>query len=304
MACYRPIRAWKNGNKIVFTEQADTGQPFELPCGHCIGCQEIRQREWALRCLHEAQMNKPNCFITLTYDDEHVPLGLQHQDWQVFIRAVRKQRERKQLNVATQRMKTVRPPIRYFMAGEYGSENLRPHFHALIFGTEFKETYQIGKNRYSSKELEKIWNKGYVNVGEINYTTAMYAAKYACKKITGDMAEYWYRRTDPRTGETVHVRPEYAKMSLKPGLGDSWIRKYHQEVYGPRDAIVLHGGREFPPPRFYDNKLKEINPKLLQRRQIERESRSHEFRHEQTPERLKAREACAKARQKLRKEQL
>ena len=44
----------------------------EIPCGHCIGCRLEYSRQWANRCLLEMQQHEQNCFITLTYDDEHI----------------------------------------------------------------------------------------------------------------------------------------------------------------------------------------------------------------------------------------
>ena len=45
----------------------------EIPCGQCIGCRLDRSRAWADRCLLEASQYPHNCFLTLTYDDEHLP---------------------------------------------------------------------------------------------------------------------------------------------------------------------------------------------------------------------------------------
>ena len=46
-----------------------------VPCGSCIGCRLDYSRDWATRCLLEAEQFKFNYFLTLTYDDVHLPKG-------------------------------------------------------------------------------------------------------------------------------------------------------------------------------------------------------------------------------------
>ena len=44
-----------------------------VPCGCCIGCRLDYARQWAERCIHEADSHTDNYFLTLTYDDDHLP---------------------------------------------------------------------------------------------------------------------------------------------------------------------------------------------------------------------------------------
>ena len=88
MPCYHPIQAWRsryvnsNGKyNVVFNIQsADTSAPLTIPCGRCIGCRLERSRQWAMRCVHEAEMHDENVFVTLTYDDDHLPPP--DRDWE------------------------------------------------------------------------------------------------------------------------------------------------------------------------------------------------------------------------------
>ena len=78
MPCYHPISAFKTASgEVVFQELARYGNstPIKIPCGQCIGCKLERSRQWGVRCMHEAQMHKQNCFITLTYNEEIAPEG-------------------------------------------------------------------------------------------------------------------------------------------------------------------------------------------------------------------------------------
>ena len=46
---------------------------IQVPCGQCYGCRLQYSREWANRCMLEASEYSSNFFLTLTYDDEHLP---------------------------------------------------------------------------------------------------------------------------------------------------------------------------------------------------------------------------------------
>lgn len=109
MPCYRPITAWysrevnRSGKRsLVFSprkaEQQD--DPIQISCGQCIGCRLERSRQWAVRCLHEASLYEDNCFITLTFDDNHLfkrnnPASLDIRDFQLFMKRLRKSLKKK-----------------------------------------------------------------------------------------------------------------------------------------------------------------------------------------------------------------
>lgn len=96
MACYHPASAVRlqNGDvKFISASTADC-ESFKLPCGQCIGCRLERSRQWAIRCLDEAQMHKENCFITLTCSPESVKKfgrSLNVEMFQKFMKRVRKE---------------------------------------------------------------------------------------------------------------------------------------------------------------------------------------------------------------------
>lgn len=55
------------------------GEPFRdyisVPCGHCTECLKRRQNDLAVRCQREAASRGSMCFLTLTYDEENLPLS-------------------------------------------------------------------------------------------------------------------------------------------------------------------------------------------------------------------------------------
>ena len=81
MPCYRPQKGFKRRTsgetgKRGWTQNPREGfsdLPMSVPCGGCIGCRLERRRAWALRCMHEAQEHPENSYVTLTYDEDHLP---------------------------------------------------------------------------------------------------------------------------------------------------------------------------------------------------------------------------------------
>jgi hypothetical protein len=284
MTCYNPMRAWWTGRKNPDTGKEQltfnrnngiVDRPIDLPCGKCMGCRVKYSISWALRCVHESQDHEHNSFITLTYDDDHLPKGgtLVKKHFVDFMKRLRRKLEPTK--------------IRYFMCGEYGDKFQRPHYHALIFGYDFpdKVEFKYRKNSilYTSDELAELWPFGFVTVGELTYESASYTAQYATKKIRGELADQIY-------GDRVHP---YITMSRNPGLGTNYFNKYKKELF-QHDSIV-HNGRSFPLPRFYTELFSEEEIKQLKQTRQENIKYS-----ENTIERLRVREEVKEANLKLR----
>lgn len=257
-----------------------------VPCNGCVGCRIARSKEWAARCLHEASLHQDNCFITLTYSPEHLPHdeGLRKEDFQKFMKRLR--------------FKNPHQRIRYYMAGEYGGKDGelgRPHYHALLFGFNFidRHLWDEKKKLYRSKQLEKLWPYGHSSIGEVNYRTAAYVARYVMKKINGDLADEHYKKVDAETGEIYQVHPEYNSMSLKPGIAYDWFQKYKSDVF-PHDYVVIDGKKQ-KTPSYYLKRLKAIEPDTFEKVKKERQKQAQNMGPNYTPERLAVREICAQS---------
>lgn len=234
--------------------------PVSIPCGQCIGCRLEKSRQWAMRCVHEAQLHEAKCFITLTYDNHHLPRGgtLIKKHFQDFMKRLRKR---------------FNGNIRYFHCGEYGEASKRPHYHALIFGTDFPDKKFHTRNAqgdtlYTSELLAALWGHGFCSIGQFTFETAAYCARYIMKKVTGPTAPKHYRVCDLETGETIEKIPEYVTMSLKPAIGALWFDKFHSDIY-PDDFCVMRG-KKLPVPRYYDLRLGRMNEPLLKNLKIRR----------------------------------
>lgn len=271
MPCYSPLHAYRGkatdeGKCVVVWKRSDSwkGERLDLPCGQCIGCRLERSRQWATRCVHEAQMHAENSFITLTYDDAHLPRGSQicetcvrpHvkeksvcvSDFQRFMKRLRKYAQKK---------------IRFFHCGEYGEFLGRPHYHALLFGIAFDDVRYFsernGSRVYTSETLSRLWPFGYSVIGDVSFESAAYVARYVLKKVTGEKAiEHYAGRA-----------PEYITMSRRPGIGSTWYDKFKSDVY-PHDRISVRGNF-VRPPRFYDGLLGREDPSALAQLKINRE---------------------------------
>lgn len=250
--CYHPIPAWysrvrNESGKRGITFRLEDGfkdRPIELPCGKCIGCRLEFSRQWAVRCTHEMKLWSRNCFITLTYRSQALPVSgsLVPEHFVRFMKRVR-------LKYGS--------GIRFFHCGEYGELLSRPHHHAILFNHSFDDkrfyTERDGEVLWTSKSLEDLWTYGFCTVGEATFESAAYIARYSLKKLYGVGAVAHY-------GTKV---PEYLTMSRRPGIGRGFIEKFRRDVY-PSDEVIVRG-RQCKPPRYYDKVLEEYAPSVLQK---------------------------------------
>lgn len=264
---------------ITFKPEDSNGQTLELPCGQCIGCRLERSRQWAIRCVHEASFHDHNSFITLTYNDDHLPpdgsLSVEH--WQKFMKRLRFHHRPKK--------------FRYFHCGEYGSKLGRPHYHACLFGLDFddKQIFRQseGATLYTSSKLDEIWGKGYTTVGDVTFESAAYVARYIMKKVTGEAAEDHYEKVDPITGEIHRIKPEYTTMSRRPGLGQGWIEKYMSDVYPSDEVVLLRNGKSFrmKPPKYYNGRFEIRDAEAMEAIRTKRKKLARQ-KEDNSPERL------------------
>lgn len=255
MVCYRPLSAWrgeigKSGKRQIVWNQKSAcsslvDSALKLPCGQCIGCRLERSRQWAVRCVHEASQYKDNCFVTLTYSDDHLPEdgSLNVKDFQLFMKRLRKK---------------YGAGIRFFQCGEYGELLKRPHHHALLFNFDFpdKKLWAVRNDLpcWRSETLEQLWPHGLSEIGSLTFESAAYVARYVMKKKTGIDAVDHYVNMD--TG--VILKPEYVTMSRDGGIGKNWFDKFKSDIY-PHDYVFCNGVK-MKPPKFYDKKYSEICP--------------------------------------------
>lgn len=215
---------------------------MQVPCGQCLGCRIIYRRSWAIRCMHEASLYDRNCFITLTYSDQHIPKdgSLKKSHFQKFMKRLRK--------------RFAPRVIRFFHCGEYGDTTQRPHYHAILFNHQFDDLKLFSRkksgNYYTSQTLSQLWPFGHSMIGDVTFSSASYVAGYIFKKVNGAHADQYYQGK----------QPEYCTMSRRPGIAYNWFKQFKTDVY-PHDMVVSNG-IEFKPPRYYDLQLSLDDPVL------------------------------------------
>lgn len=296
MACFHPLTAYRlDDGSIVFNERGAVHSQLQLPCGQCIGCRIERSRQWAVRIIHESKLHKHNWFVTLTYDDDHLPtdLSLHYRDFQLFMKRLRK------VFYGTK--------LRFYMCGEYGEDFSRPHFHACIFNLELRDLLYwkksgAGDDLYRSPIIEKCWPNGFSSVGELNYKTAAYTSRYILKKVTGFQSDDHYQTINYATGEIAYRTPEFNKMSLKPGIGLGFYEKFHSDIY-PNGTCCING-RLAKSPRYYDGKYKSDFPDDYESLEWKRYLTAMDHIHDNSDDRLKVREAVQAARLKFKQRTL
>lgn len=257
MACTCPVDMWpprpgSEDRRWVHSPMKSYAGAVAIkrPCGKCVSCRLSLAREVGLRCVHEARRYDDNCFLTNTYDDEHLPrdLSVDPRVHTLFVK-----RLRSAINVR----------VRFLMAAEYGERGtLRPHYHYLLFGwsppdRELYSTSAAGNPLYVSAMLDRIWGFGSVKIGDLTQKSAQYVAQYTLKKVNGPLADKAYTRvyTDPSTGEVseFRVKPVFSRRSLKPGLGQVFAHEFQSDYY-PSDFLISDG-HKVPVPRYYINQL-------------------------------------------------
>lgn len=287
--CYEPLTAYRakrlneNGKRpVVFNRNSGfTDMELQIPCGKCLACQLKRARTWAIRCMHEAQLHQDNIFITLTYSPENLPPGktLVKSDFQKFMKRLRKKFPRSKGD-----------SIRYYMCGEYGGKNKRPHYHAILFNFDFpdKVFWRFnGRNDkiHRSEILEALWPQGFSEIGSVTMESAGYVARYVQKKVFGEEGFQEYNDIDYETGEITNERvPEYSASSKRPAIGKEWYERYKTDIYN-KDFFTFNGVK-FKAPRYYDNLYELENPSHMRKIKNEREVKAKQYHSELDSERL------------------
>lgn len=268
MGCHHPIPAYLDSKgKVQFVNRRESlGRLglITLRCGMCRGCKADHAREWSIRAYHEAQLHDQSCFITATYDPEHLPAGgsLYPRDLELFFKRLRK-------NVGKR-------GLRYFACGEYGEKRGRPHYHICLFGycpelTDLAFRSAKGHPNYRSELLDRSWQKGNIFFTTFDASCARYTAHYTADKLKGFAKDEIcaesglrpYERLEEATGEIWPLCPEFQRQSNRPGLGIGWLEKNWKEVF-PADSVVMDG-REYPPPKAYWKWLKANHPDVAEK---------------------------------------
>lgn len=264
-----------------------------IPCGKCLGCFLEKARDKAVQLSLEKinpEYKSNECwFITLTYEDEYLPIhtykneetgeqfsgaSTELRDLQNWIKKIRDNHPDKN--------------IRYMAAREYGSTSLRPHYHLIIFGLPLDQELfvKVGNNTngdplWTTPQLDnmeskdcwsvrrplgdrsaKMYRAGNVMIGEVTFQSISYVARYTIKKANKEYKSDWWYKAQGLDVEAI---------SQSQDLGKWYYELHKHEIYN-RDLVPVLGknGNFSRPPRSFDRLYKREFPKqyeeVIQRR--------------------------------------
>lgn len=249
---------------------------FQIACGKCLACRLQKARETAVRCVHEASMFERNCFVTLTYSDDHIGDGrLDYSHFQKFVKDVRNHRFQGLLdslfpNVVQEAQRKLwrsLPKSRrdelyrgikmsVLVTGEYGDKTKRPHWHAIFFNWRpydllLLRTNELGDKIYRSDLVDRIWGRNDSSVkpneiGDVTFRSAGYVARYATKKLVHG-----------KDGE--HDFEPVSRRSSANAIGKTWLEVFWRDVFN-NGFVILPDGVRCGVPRYYERWLKKTHP--------------------------------------------
>lgn len=204
-------------------------------CNRCMACRINRTSQWAQRLMMELPYWEKACFITLTYDDDHLPSdgSLSTEEMPLFWKRVRKK-------FSSQKIKN-------FYCGEYGDEGLRCHYHAIVFGVDFAPwtfvMHKNGRDIFTSDILADLWqHRGFVTVSDVTYNDCAYTAGYVQKKLYGKAASFYEER---------NWVPPFSHSSH--GLSLNYVEDHKEQLLA--NQFVWSNGHKSPLPRYVSGKL-------------------------------------------------
>lgn len=180
-------------------------------CSRCPACLVKRRRIWTHRIMLEGSLWDHNAYVTLSYEDKYLTWTADGSSMTLVPLQLKK-------FLVHFRTKT-QIAFRYYGVGEYGDTSQRPHFHIALFNVPTcargRTLRRPGSTRPMWREccsqcrlVGNVWGKGDVDLGRLENHSAQYVAGYVTKKMTGK-----------RDARLLGRYPEFARMSLKPGLG-------------------------------------------------------------------------------------
>lgn len=278
--CTRPKYAYEakvrkpygSKRELLFSIAPGSGNHFttiQLPCGQCPECRMQYARNWANRCLLEMQDHEHTWFVTLTYDDEHLPRTMTADERTGEALTPVSTLVPRDLQLFLKRFRYFNGHTRFFGVGEYGEHTYRPHYHLIIFGPncqlEENGSNALGNKYYTSPQIEQSWTLGFHSIAPASWRTCAYVARYILKKQTGEHGKEHYRR--------LNIEPPFTRMSRNPGIGMNYLAQ-HPECFQYLSVSVgdVDGAKTFPLPPALRRRLKDTDPVSADWYSIERAS--------------------------------
>lgn len=254
----------------------DINDTWLVPCGRCVGCRLDYAKEWANRCYLESLTKSPCWFVTLTYDDEHLPMKyLFKDDTCISVNSLVKD----EISAFLKRLRSyydyhnIKHNLSFYSCGEYGSQYGRPHYHMLCFGLPIPDLdvycFKDGFVTFNSDIFNKLWQNGFVTINEFTYETASYVARYMLKKQKG---------FDSLAYSEYGLVPEFVNMSRNPGIGYDYYNNNRDRIFEDGYVSIKNskGIQHEKIPRYFERLLEKEDPEKFLKMKKERQLRFYE----------------------------
>lgn len=239
---------------------------MKVPCGKCSICRQNNINDWIVRCEEEFKNCISAYFVTLTYDDDCLPLnklGLPtfcKEDVQKFFKRMRK------------KFTNLEYPIKYLLTSEYGDNFLRPHYHMVLFNyPNINDPLQV------QNEISSLWQKGFVSVAAYSAASARYVLKYLAKEkqISNDYA--------------CETDIPFLLSSRRPAVGANYINNTNIARNLANKKLTYNiQNFSYKLPKYYTNKLREFYPNYLEQLRIENLNNEENNPHDDYRNRVKS----------------
>lgn len=231
--CITPITVKSKGGKYI-----------PAPCGKCAECLNKFRLQWFIRLKEHIKNYDETSFVTFTYSDENLPKVVVDESTGEYYTNSLDPRHM-QLYFKSLRQSLGDKRISYYLVGEYGTDTLRPHYHAIIFGA--------GKD--DIEKYAKHWTYGFIYVGSVTDASINYVCKYHLLRSKNPVGAY----------------PSFSRMSK--GIGADYIIRSGERISKDPDRNMFYwlNGKKVNMPRYYREKLLTEKQKVRYREKTRKE---------------------------------
>lgn len=222
-------------------------------CGRCKFCKLASRKGWLFRLTKEAERWDFAYFITLTYDNDSLPVTRDFVDvdtGEVTTVSTPPTLVKSAMQKFFKRLRfNTKADLRYFAVGEYGSRTSRPHYHAILytdldFALRFSHLTRERVPLFRSAYLEQSWPFGFCSISELTVGRIGYTLKYITKtpKVI--------RGTEPQ----FKINSNYLGNNVfTPEMVDFWFSD-------PSNFYIRYDGQIIPMPKYFKDALLKDDP--------------------------------------------
>lgn len=238
----------------------DRGVVHTVPCGRCNACLVRARAEWVARLKWEQRSAASSFFITLTYDNEHLPIReyVDETSGVIAYAGVVSKDDVVKFNKRFRKIldKKYKTKVRFYLISEYGPTTLRPHYHACYFLDSVLDSDSVHS---AAVAAWPFCNPIRLTVGPVLDERIKYVTEYCLTK----------------NGIPDFLEPNFRLCSRNPGLGAAYVDKFkdwHLADKYNRFYVPQPDGDKCNLPRYYRDKIYDHASIIARSRTLEDEA--------------------------------